>query len=219
MPRAEFAVDLPEGIWVGGLSRANPGTTMRVLSAFPDEESGYGLLEITADAIDAVLDGMQEADGVSDVAVVYRTGDRVVVQFGTTELPLLVTIQRAQIPLELPVEITDGTVALEITAPHDRLSAFGDQLDALGISYVLDRVYRSVEEEDPLTDRQADLLRSAIEHGYYDTPRSITLTALAGELDMAPSTVSETLHRAEETVVKTFASERLDVDVETVAAE
>ena len=214
MPRAEFTIDLPEGVWVGDLSRAHPDVRMRVLSAFPTDDSGYGLLEITGESVAAVVDGMRRAEGVSSVEAVRRTDDLAVVQFETTELPLLVTIQRAQIPLELPIEVSDGVVRLEITAPHDRLSAFGDQLRALGISHTLERVYRTVEEEDPLTERQADLLGSAIEHGYYDTPRGITLTDLAEELDMAPSTVSETLHRAEGTVIKAFAAERLGLDVE-----
>lgn len=41
-------------------------------------------------------------------------------------------------------------------------------------------------------------MNAVIERGYYDTPRRCTLTELADELDLAKSTCSERLHRAEE---------------------
>jgi predicted DNA binding protein len=67
----------------------------------------------------------------------------------------------------------------------------------------LERVTEEPETEDPLlTDRQRRLLETARDRGYYDTPRRITLTELANELDFAASTCSEVLHRAEERIVK-----------------
>ena len=45
---------------------------------------------------------------------------------------------------------------------------------------------------------------TAVDHGYYDTPRACSLTELAEEVGIAKSTCSETLHRAEETMIKQF---------------
>ncbi len=58
------------------------------------------------------------------------------------------------------------------------------------------------------SDRQATVLGAAVERGYDDTPRQCTLTELADALGVAKSTCSETLHRAEETVVKQFVERR-----------
>jgi len=58
-----------------------------------------------------------------------------------------------------------------------------------------------------LTDRQRELLLAAVDAGYYDTPRECSLTDLATELDMAKSTVSETLHRAEGTIIEEFVAD------------
>jgi predicted DNA binding protein len=55
-----------------------------------------------------------------------------------------------------------------------------------------------------LTDRQRWLLHEAMERGYYDTPRRITLVELADELGIAKSTCSETLHRCEGRVMEQF---------------
>ncbi|MGK2230049.1 MAG: putative DNA binding protein, partial [Methanobacteriota archaeon] len=44
----------------------------------------------------------------------------------------------------------------------------------------------------------------AHELGYYDTPREISLSEVANEMDIAKSTCSEILHRAEGKVVSEF---------------
>jgi hypothetical protein len=79
------------------------------------------------------------------------------------------------------------------------------------MSYSLNRVYDATDPPDLLTDQQRNLLVTAVEMGYYDTPRESTLTEVATAVDLAKSTASVTLHRAEERVVKEFATERLDV--------
>ena len=48
-----------------------------------------------------------------------------------------------------------------------------------------------------LTDRQFEAIRTATEIGYYAVPRQASLSAVAAELDVASSTVSELLRRAE----------------------
>jgi predicted DNA binding protein len=55
-----------------------------------------------------------------------------------------------------------------------------------------------------LTEQQAQLVAEATDRGYYDTPRTCSLTELAADLDMAKSTCSEMLHRAEGKIIEQF---------------
>lgn len=74
------------------------------------------------------------------------------------------------------------------------------------------RLTRDGEPEAPgdgLTDQQQEALRIAYELGYFDIPRKATLEEVAAELDIAASSVSERLRRAqiqliEETVAPTW---------------
>jgi predicted DNA binding protein len=104
----------------------------------------------------------------------------------------------------MPFSIADGRAEWSITAPHQRLSDLGTQLDEFGIEFTVEEVQESVEVEQLLTDRQFRLVTTAVDRGYYDTPRGCTLTELADALDLAKSTCSETLHRAEGRIVKEF---------------
>jgi hypothetical protein len=212
VPSAEFTVELPDNLWVGEISHRHPEAVLRVLSVMPIDRGGFGLLEIETGDAAKIIEEFEGREEVNDVHVLQETDGEAVFQFETTDPPLLLSLQRAQIPIEPPVEIRDGDVHLTISAPHDRISAFADQLDMLGLPFTLDRIYRVREGAQLLTDSQRDLLFKAIDSGYYDTPRTCTLTELADRLDMAPSTVSETLHRAEGGVIKSYAESQADSD-------
>lgn len=51
---------------------------------------------------------------------------------------------------------------------------------------------------------QRQTLRAAIESGYYETPRAVTIAELAERLDMPPSTVSYRLRQAEASLAKGY---------------
>jgi predicted DNA binding protein len=205
VPRARLTVTLPEGVWVGRLSRANPETTFRVLSAFTTGEGGVGVLEVERDGDPrVVVEAIEGQADVTEVTVLHAETGRALVQFGTTQPQLLQAVQAAGAPVDLPVRIVDGAAELTVTATHDRLAALGERLDAFGLAYRLESLDGDLEREDPLTDGQRDLLATALAAGYYDTPREATLTEVAERVGRAKSTVSETLHRAESALVRSY---------------
>ena len=214
MPRARLTLTIPEGVWIGDVSRGYPDAQFRILAALPGEESGVGLAEVTADDVSGLLSEIEGSDAVTDLAVLQRAENTVLVQFETTLPLLLLPVQGSGVPLEMPFTIEDGRAEWEITAPQRRLSDLGDQLDEFGIPYTVDEVTQHVEPSRLLTDRQLRLVRTAVENGYYDTPRGCTLTELADAVGIAKSTCSETLHRAEENIVKRFVENIDDTAVE-----
>ena len=62
MPRAKLTLTIPEGVWIGDLSRDYPQARFRILSALPGEESGVGLLEVSAPDLVAVLREIDERE-------------------------------------------------------------------------------------------------------------------------------------------------------------
>jgi hypothetical protein len=204
MPEARLELTLPEHLWVGKLSRAYPEASFRVLAVMPDEAAGIGLVEIRAERIDPLLAEMRGYEDVTAVAVLTATDEEALVQFETATPLLLLVAQDSGVPLELPFTFGDGTAVWELTVPSDRLADLGTQLRALDIPFTLDALTHEVERESLLTDTQERVVRRAVEAGYYDTPRECSLTELAADLDVAKSTASETLHRAEGKIIRAF---------------
>ncbi|QLH78891.1 helix-turn-helix domain-containing protein [Halosimplex rubrum] len=217
MPRANLEITVPDSVWIGELSRDYPDAQFEILTVFPKDEGGVALAEITADAVEEVVLAMDDYEAVTNTEFLQRTAETALVQFETSNPVLLLPVRNAGTPLELPFSVVDGSVEWEVTAPRDRLSALGDQLRQFGIEFEVMAVRQEMETEQLLTPKQLRLVQTAVEEGYYDTPRECTLTELADESDIAKSTCSETLHRAEEKIVKEFVDETDPVDERTPA--
>lgn len=207
MPYAQLQITIPDTIWLSEVSHSYPDTTFRILAATANDAAGVAHIEIHGPNPDAVCEKIREYDTVTDLTVFDADPQRASVQIETTVPLVLTTLQTAGVPLELPLDVRNGELALDVTIPQQTLSELGATLDRFGISYTVDRIQQHVDSDALLTDRQQWLLDEAIERGYYDTPRRTTLVALADELDLAKSTCSELLHRAEERVMKQYRRE------------
>ena len=217
MAQAKLRLTVPDDLWIGAVSRAHPEAWFRVLSALADDESGVALIEVTAEPLDPVVDALRAAGPVAELQELRREDDTALVQLETTAPALLFPVRSSGVPLELPFELADGEAVWEVTASRDRLSELGEQLTAFDIDYRVEYVRGSDAPEQLLTDRQRRLLVTAADAGYYDVPRTCSLTELADRLGVAKSTCSETLHRAESTVVRRFVEQYLE-GVDPVAA-
>jgi len=216
MPQANLTITIPEGIWIGDVTRSHPEAQFRILAALADGDAGVGLAEISGTDWESVLADVRADETVTECETLQQYEDTVLVQFETTIPLLLFPVQDSGVPLTMPFTIQDGQAEWEITAPQHRLSELGTQLEEFGIPFTVNEISQHVEPEQLLTDRQLDLLERAIESGYYDTPRGCSLTELAEAVDLAKSTCSETLHRAEEKIVKQFLESHEEATVAPV---
>lgn len=205
MPRAKLTVEVPEGTWIKDVSTAHPGAVFRVIAALAGDEGGVGVVEIEAQELPEILEGMREHPSTTGVDLLQVEGGTAIVQFQTEAPLLLFAAYQSGVPVEMPFEIQDGRGSWELSASHETLSRLGEQLREFGISFSVDYV-QEIGFHQLLTDKQQELVLKAVEMGYYDTPRKCSLSELSKEVDLAKSTCSETLHRAEEKIVKEYIS-------------
>ncbi|MEM3801258.1 MAG: helix-turn-helix domain-containing protein, partial [Saccharolobus sp.] len=64
------------------------------------------------------------------------------------------------------------------------------------------------ERRDAITARQEQILRIALEAGFFDYPRKIALKDLAKKLNMSPSSLSEIIRRAEKNIIIEYFKDR-----------
>ena len=210
MALATLTVTVPDSVWIGTISRRYPDTCLRILSAIPGQESGVGLVEVTSDSVTAIVDSFESATDVIDLDVLKRHENTALIQFETSDPMLLFPIMSSGIPLEMPFDLVDGEAVWDVKTSQQRLSELGEQLDGFGIEYTVDAISRRLDHDELLTDHQRTLVERAIELGYYATPRECTLTELAEDVDIAKSTCSETLHRAEGAIITAYGERDFD---------
>jgi len=84
-------------------------------------------------------------------------------------------------------------------------------LDAIDATVSVEWLVRGRESEstvemsvDDITKKQQEALETALDAGYYETPRETNLSALADELSISESAVSQRLNAAETKLVRSF---------------
>lgn len=204
MAQAELQVTLPEGTWVGDVSRVYEGAVFEVLATVPAQDRGVGLVEVRAPDLPAVLADVRAHDTILAVDEQAVTDHRALVRCETDRPLLLLSAGSAGVPIEPPIPISGGAATLSVTAPRDRLGELTDQLAAFGMPYDLTYIQATSDPTGLLTDRQHALVVRAHELGYYGIPRECTLTDLADDLGVAKSTASEVLARAESKIVDRY---------------
>lgn len=207
MPQARLTLTIPEGVWVGRLTRQYDTVSVRVLAAIRNGDGGVALAKVTGQELRPFLHEINADETVAAFDILSHREDEALVQVETGLPMLLDAACESGIPLNLPFTVRGGEAVWSLTASHDRLSAFHDTLEEYGIAFIVDSVSGEYDRPEALTPHQREVIQTAVRMGYYDTPRQCTQEELADELGLAKSTCSESLHRAEEHVIKHYLTE------------
>jgi hypothetical protein len=213
MPHAKLTIEIPEQTWIGDISTAHPELLFQVVTSIPGDGIGIGLVRLTAANPLPIITDIQDREDVESLELLWKHEDEALLQIQTVNpLPLL-PVWRAGVPLKMPFDIQNGTATWEVTTSTSRLSDLRDQLDTLGIEFSIEHV-REIDASQAdrlLTARQQEVLITAVEAGYYRSPRESTLGEVADTLDVANATCSDVLHRAEGHIIHWFVEEHMEV--------
>jgi predicted DNA binding protein len=161
-----------------------------------------------ADALETAMEDIPEVIGY-DVARVDTRSFYVYVRDATTGplRELFAPVTSGGILVVPPVKYEpDGTVVFSIFGPDEELQAavtsVPEPIDVT-IEAVGGLADTTAAVEAGLTERQREIVTTAVTMGYYDIPRTVSQAEIAAELDCAPSTVAEHLRKAESRVMRT----------------
>lgn len=102
-----------------------------------------------------------------------------------------------------PLTLERGWLSGELVTSRAQLAAFRTELETGDIPYEVTLIETDGSDLNPLlTERQREVVDSALDEGCYDYPRKCSLTDLATELDVHKSVVSRILQRAESRVMQ-----------------
>lgn len=120
----------------------------------------------------------------------------------------------AAITYDLPVQYVShdpATIAVNKVGPSDRIQAYLDSVRDIAtveISSIKPYDGDTGGLYDELTERQQEVLTTALEHGYYDDPRRATQADLASKLSCGERTVGQHLRRIERHLLTAVTQDR-----------
>lgn len=89
---------------------------------------------------------------------------------------------------------------------RDKLDEFNEYLNDEDIPFTLQRLFEITHPRSGsqygLTPKQTDAITTAWEMGYFKLPREATMDEVAGELGIAPQSLSDRLRRAQDTLIE-----------------
>lgn len=202
-------------LWCRTLLDRRPDLDITVRSVVPlGDGNCLEEVEIRGDLSDDLVETLRSLETVDRVETLDSQPDRLVIRIVGDGCGLADAIRETGVAPSVPFPVrTDGD-AWSITAPPERIASF---LEALADGMVeFETVYAGPDRDDGrslLTERQREILDAAVEYGFYDYPREITLTELADELGVVKSTLSEALVMIETKIFRRLAARgRVDLD-------
>lgn len=192
---------------VGERLEADPSVTREAIHRFDSMDDGTIVMVASVSGdLDRYDEILAESPEVLEHAV---SGDDSGYAYSRIEAnertEFLVSRERdLELVLDMPIEITeDGGQRLTLIGSEDAF-ARADYDPPGGVNVEIERMGEYYPESDrlldALTDRQREILRAAVEAGYYDHPRRATQEDVADRVDCSPGTVGEHLQKIERAV-------------------
>ncbi|MDS0222125.1 helix-turn-helix domain-containing protein [Haloarcula sp. S1AR25-5A] len=209
--RVELSVDTPGACPVASVSDEAGAAVTDIARSSPNE-NGQIIEEFTATGTDeAVIEEREDMDKV------FAAGDGARYQFTRTRTDCVCeTVETFDCPVaEMRAE--NGQLHLTFHAPDvDRVRAIVTRLKELydGVSLRsmrrngdVDPVDSILVDRSQLTDRQQEVLETAVEMGYFEYPKGANAGDVASELDISVSTFAEHLAAAQTKLLDSIIAE------------
>ena len=198
--QVRIEVRLPEGHWAGDVTRSHPSAVLRIEEHMPLQK-GRGTAR--ASCSEEIVETVSLHPGIEEVRSFGKQSFVVdIIAGGGGFLKPLLKV--GVIP-QTPFEVRDGWVEWTISCAREKVRDLLSSFDNEEIPHRL--VSTRGLSNRLLTPRQRFVFDTAMQEGYYDVPRRITLTQLADVLDVAKSTLSAQLQRIESSIHHTYADE------------
>ena len=186
---------------LGAALESEVDATVVVETTVPTSETVVPYLWVPADAVDAIVDGLEADSAVASASIVDEIDDSylVKVEWADAVNGLLEAI-RGNEAIVTKALGTPARWTFRLRFPSDEeLSAFYADCTDSDIPLDVVQLYESVSPEPEtrfgLTDAQRELVLAAYDAGYFDVPRRTTLVELGDQLEISDSAGSQRLRR------------------------
>lgn len=202
---AEFSI-LGMHFWIVDIA-TRYSCSVTVTECIPWRKKGgqalFRIRNIEGDAASAIEEIRLHED-ITSIDAVERSDGQVVGSVAMKEFWLVWAIVDCGCFLESAWSEGDGRANFRIlTGSEGSLPNLIRTIASKGLDIEIGRIAQT-SDQSHITRKQEKLVRLALEKGFFDCPRRITLEQLAKLSDMSTSTVSEILKRGEKNILKHY---------------
>lgn len=209
MIEVHLLVDTPEN-WVKDMNQGH-SALIKIMDAKPSAiaPAVQDFVEISSSKVsaDQLISTLSSSKDIKDVDLV-RLGPHTVMGTITTQnCPVCSTFSGLNCSLLSAVTREDSKMEWRLLlSGDDTLKKVTDRLDSQQIGFKILQLAHLNNVKD-LTARQEQIVKMALEMGYFEFPKKIRLEELSSRLGISAGTLSEILRRAEKNILTRYFRE------------
>jgi predicted DNA binding protein len=201
---------------LGSLFDLRPEMTVRLESVVPTGEAVMPYVWVPSETASTVVERLRGNERTVSVESIHEIDDETLIRVDwSPDLDGLIAELIASWATVLRGEGRDGDWTLQVLFPDEKmLSEFYRRCAREGIRIDPDPIHESFEsdgEDHGLTPEQLETLLLALDGGYYDVPRQMTLQDIGAELGISDTAASQRLRRG----LATLLSDTLGTEADT----
>jgi len=168
-----------------------------------DGEGVQELFEVTstAELSEKIVDYLRQDSYVYDIDIVKAEQGRVIGSLKTHKCTACKTFAEADCFLVSATSKLDGKLEWTVLGNDTMVKSLMQELENEKVAGQVVKISK-IKGEKELTARQENILQIALEKGYFEFPKKISLRLLARVLDVSPATLSEILRRGQKGVLE-----------------
>jgi len=191
----KLSIDIPQDKWLATFNKRYPELNFQILSNFLlNENVGITSFKIRGASIKQFISDFKDSLAKKSSQILFEGEDLVILNVKEVDLWILNTLVKTELLVSYPVLVKRGKIRMEAITNRPKVDKFLTQLKKKDIEAKIERIgyyYKSTL----LTQRQNEIVNLAYEKGFFNIPRSISLSLFAKDLKISKSALSETLRR------------------------
>jgi len=203
-------VDVPEN-WVKDMERGHSAlikiTDIRKGTSPKPLVQEFVEISSTKLSSDELIKSLGSSGDIQSIDLVPVSPHRVIGAITTQWCPVCSTLSGLNCSLLSATTREDGKMNWRIlVSGEDSLRELTGRLEAQGVHYEIGDIDKLIEKED-LTARQEQIVKMALNLGFFEFPKKVRLVELSEKLGISPGTLSEILRRAEKHILTRYFRE------------
>ncbi len=199
MLEVQIKTKLPENCALGTLHEIMKNAVMKIEGLAKKDEAVKGLLRVKAEKVEKIVSNLPS---YCESVTLSSKEAKVLVREHTC-LVALPILESGCIITNITLE--GGEIVWSVICDDESFFSLLSRLEAFEVDF--DILYKGKpNDKSEITYREEEILRMALDLGYFDFPKRIKLEELAEHVGIAASTLSEILRRGQKKVLEIYFS-------------
>jgi len=194
---ARIKIKFPDQLWISEIFKKFQDVRMEILNFLPydlEKSIGNSIIEIKHYDLDSIIEEIKIHPSIVEFSLILKEENKININVKTKDPFLLYGVIKCGVLVNFPVKVRDGYAYWQLISKRKSIDDLLTLFEKKGINFELLRIgnspYNLDDDKYKLSFEESKILDKAIQLGFFEVPRKISLEALANELGKSKSALS-----------------------------